>query len=118
MGWGIGYPLSAIREAAQSGIGWAIVIGLTIIAGFCCGQWIGHGELLGPSVLTDRFLWVFMICLAYPEMFIPYAVAALAWYLPTQYEGIWLRIIALPASFVTWLVTVACIAKHVKGFDF
>jgi len=105
---GIAYPLSAIREAVSTVVGWTIVIAATIVAGFFIGYWIGHGEIKALSTTFMAMLWIPVVWLGRPVVIIAYGVAALAWYLPIRCcESTWLRWAAALVNLLTWIVIIA-----------
>jgi hypothetical protein len=108
---GDSYPLDVIAKAATTVVGWVVVVTGTLIIGFCCGCWIGDGEVTGFHVMFYALAWVPLVWLWHPTIFIAYAVTALAIYLPMRFESIWLYLTALIATFVTWLTIVACIVR-------
>ena len=112
------FPLNVVLEAVTSVIGWVVVIVATIVVGFCCGYWIGHREVVGLAATLNAMLWVPIIWLGAPLIFIPYAVTALAIYLPTRFESLWLRLLAVTATFFAWLVVVAVIVEATSHGQF
>jgi len=101
--------LSAFGEAISTLFGWACVIAMTQVLGFCAGYWLGHKEITGLNQTLGAFAWLPVLWLGNPEMFIAYAVLAVAWYLPPHYESGWLKIICAVANFLVWLVVIYCI---------
>ena len=61
----------------KDGPRWTIVIAAVLVAGFCCGYSIGHGEIMGPTADVDG-PGLGADHLARPAaIFIPYGVTAL-----------------------------------------
>jgi hypothetical protein len=111
-------PLDAILGAITSVVGWAFVITGTLVTGFCCGYWIGHWEVMGPTATLTAFAWVPVVWLGQPLIFIPYVVTALAFYLPIRFESTWLRLGAVIATFLAWLIVVAIIVVNTSHGKF
>jgi hypothetical protein len=106
-------PLTAIGDAITTVGGWAVIIATTFVIGFCCGYWVGHGEIMGPKATLDAMTWLPIIWLAHPTICIAYAVTALAYYVPIRFESRWLHTSAVIATLVTW---VAIVAGIVRGY--
>ena len=104
-------PLNAILGAITSVTGWVLVISTTVVIGFCCGYWIGHREVMGPTATLQAFAWVPLVWLGQPLILVPYAVTALALYLPIRFESRWLYIGAVIVTLLAWLVIVAIIVE-------
>jgi hypothetical protein len=100
-------PMSTILEAATTVTGWALVIAMTVVLGFCCGYWIGQGGVVGPSATFRAFVSVSFIWLGQPLLFIPYAVTALAFYLPVRFESRGLYIANAILTLFAWLIVTA-----------
>ncbi len=107
----IGYPLSAIGNALATVAGWTGVIIITLVIGFSLGDWIGHHEVRGLCATFEFMSWIFVLWLVFPQMFIAYAVTALAWYVPIHFESVWLRLSGAIANLSTWLIVAASIAR-------
>jgi hypothetical protein len=94
------------RGALGSTLGWAGVVIATLVCGFCAGYWIGHREVTGMEKTLTAFAQLPLLWLGFSQMFLAYAVTALAWYLPLHFESYRLRIVAAGTNFVIWLVVV------------
>jgi len=104
---GIGYPLSAVREAAATVVGWTIVIAVTVAAGFFVGYWLGHGEIRPLRTTFEAMVWLPVVWVGRPAVLVAYCVAALAWYVPIRYESEWLRLAAVLLNLLTWIIIIA-----------
>jgi len=98
------HPLSTFCEAAESAVGWLLVMVGTSVFGLWLGMWIGSWKL--PGVETMVYLpWLpLRVIASFP--YLPF-VTALLWYVPHRYESLRLR---LGAALVNWLAWVGCSA--------
>lgn len=96
----------ALDEAGSTLLKWAGVIASTLVVGFCAGYWLGHGEITSPEQTLVAFAWLWLLWLGNPEVFIAYAVTAVAWYLPPHYEARWLKVGCAVANLLAWFFTV------------
>jgi len=94
------YPLSTFCDAAESTVGWLLVIFATSFLGLWLGMWIGLGELpgfewiaWGPLLLLWVFVW-------FP--YLPF-MTLLLWYLPHRYESLRLRLGAAVVNCLAWV---------------
>src|SRR6185369_10708203 len=97
---------SGITSAVSTLFGWAWVIFGTLVLGFCAGYWTGHRQVTGLDQTLTAFAWIPVLWLGNAEMFVAYAVTAVAWYLPPHYESGWFKIGAAVANCVVWLVVI------------
>ncbi len=105
---GTGYPLSAIREAIATVVGWTMVIAVTIVGGFFVGYWIGHGEIMPMNATLEAMAWLPVVWLGRPVVLIAYGVAALAVYVPIRCcESEWMRWAAALVNLLTWIAVIA-----------
>jgi hypothetical protein len=111
-------PLHVMLGAINTVVGWAVVIAGTLVTGFCCGYWIGHREVMGPTATLTALAWVPLVWLGQPLIFIPYGVTALAFYLPIRFESRWVQIGAVIVTFITWLIIVAIIVENTSHGKF
>jgi hypothetical protein len=108
----------AMCEAVGTTLGWACVIIATLVAGFCIGYWIGHRAVTGAEQTLEAFAQLPLLWLGFSQMFVAYAVTALAWYLPLRYESYRLRLVAAGTNFVTWLIVVVSVVEQSKDAKF
>jgi hypothetical protein len=111
-------PLHAILVAFTTVGGWAVVVVATMVSGFCCGYWLGHREVTGPSATLTALAWVPLVWLGQPLIFVPYGVTALAFYLPIRFETRWLHLVAVIVTFLSWLIVVAVIVEETSHGKF
>ncbi len=115
------FPVSAIREAVATLLGWTVVIALTLLVGFCAGYWIGHREVTGIRQTATPLARIPLLWLGFQQMFIAYGVTALAWYLPLHFESGWLKVGSAFVNLLTWLVVVYSVVEqsaHAKFFRY
>jgi len=102
----IDHPLSTIRDAVATVLGWTLVILLTVLLGFFVGYWFGHGEIKPLNTTFVAMTWLPVVWLGRPVVLIAWAVAALAWYLPIRYELGTLRLAAALVNLLTWIAVI------------
>ena len=110
------YPLFAVADAVRGVVGWAWSVLATVAVASWLGVWIGTGDLPSPSAALLPFGWSLLLCLFYPPVTAAVVVTGLAWYLPTVYAPISLRIGAVLATFLTWSIGVAIFTGPGWGF--
>ncbi len=112
------YPFDVIAEALTSVVGWVIVILLTMLAGFCCGYWIGHKEIVGADKTLKAMAWLPVVWLGQPTVLIAYGVTALSIYLPIRIQSAWLNISAVIVTFIAWAIVVAYVVDATSNGKF
>ncbi len=112
------YPFDVIAEALTSVVGWVIVILLTMLAGFCCGYWIGHKEIVGVYKTLEAMAWLPVVWLGQPTVLIAYGVTALSIYLPIRIQSAWLNISAVIVTFIAWAIVVAYVVDATSNGKF
>jgi len=105
------YPLSTFCDAAQSTVGWLLVMLGTSLLGLWLGAWLGLGELPG----FDCILWgpvVLMLAVVVsPELLILYAFTVLLWYVPHRFESARLRVGAAVVNLLVWVCWCAWVSS-------
>ncbi|MBN2023462.1 MAG: hypothetical protein JW809_11800 [Pirellulales bacterium] len=104
--------------ALQSVVAWFLIILSAMLLGFCCGYWIGHGEFVGFEKTFRAMAWLPIVWIGQPSVLIPYAVTAVAVYLPLRIESLWLRIVAVPSTFLAWMIVVAQVVRATSDSKF
>jgi hypothetical protein len=107
-----------IQQLVSDMFGWFLVVVGTLVAGFCAGYWIGHGEITGFERTMSRLLFVPFLWLGFRPMPLAYLVTWFAWYLPMRYDSNALRLTAAIANFFVWLFVVWFIVVRSAGDKF
>ena len=118
MKWGIGYPLSAIREAISSFFGWTAVVGLIMAVGIFLGLWIGEKRLPAPLDVISIAVALPLVWLLCPWMLAAYGLTGLAWWLPMRFESVRLQIGAAVGLFFTWVFAIATLMRALEAIRF
>lgn len=117
---GLGYPLRAILEGAQTVVGWTILTVALMFLGYASGYMVGHRHWIGFGHVLERFFFVFGIWVIYPQIIVAYVVTFTGWIVPIYAEARWVRLAAGIVIFFGWLVIVAWVvamSSHAKHFQ-
>jgi hypothetical protein len=99
-------PLSTWCDAAQSAIGWLLVVFGTSILGLWLGLWIGFGELPSIHWITCGPMILLLAPLVCPQLFVLYGYTLLLWYLPDRcesFDSTELRLAGAVVNLLLWL---------------
>ena len=107
-----------VGQAVTSTFGWATIILVTLLIGFCAGYWIGHREFTEVNQILGAFLGIPFLWLGFRQVILAYIIAFLTFYLPLRSESLCLRVGPAGVNLVTWFVVVLWIVEESKAMKF
>ncbi|MBY0228863.1 MAG: hypothetical protein K2W96_06275 [Gemmataceae bacterium] len=111
--------LSPGARAALGGVfGWTLAVVAALVSGFLAGYWIGHRGITPADQAFRAFLWIPLLWMGFPEMFLAYFVTWIAWYLPFHIESRWFRVGCAAAVFLVWLLVIWAKVEQSKAAKF